>query len=374
MEVYYYLKEKLTGDYRQAYERAEMYAMTKWMSEETVNDRMMHLLDTLITAQQEGTPVEKITGKDFEEFCKAYFQEDNRKTLALETVYSCYRVSWVIFIFEFLELIFQFSEGKQIMNIYSDMSVYLLGFLIGVVIDMIGIFVRPFIFKNKKMNTTGFSFGFLGLFGAMVIGGIFLTNEISLQLPVFPIVLLTGVIIVLYILIRSIYRYRHTGTIRRASNLYKEAEKLAEKQILRQNFADTHIKAYEKKNQKLARKGKMKLSPEQYMEMIYKEKENGAKWGKVVDVFLAVFLIFITISNSYDTAVDAVIFAFLMAGIYVFYLKCSKNFFHIKYMYEVLDECQQNNITVFEYKEWQEKKKIFKDSLTHTEENDDEKE
>lgn len=243
------------------------------------------------------------------------------------------------------------------MSIYSDMSVYLLGFLIGVVIEMIGILVvRPFIFKIKKVSTTGFSFGFLGLFGAMVAGGIFATNEIELQLPVFPIVLLTGVIIILYILVRSIYRYRHTGTIRKTPDIYKEAEKLAEKQALKQNFADAHIKAYEKKNQKLAQKGKMKLTQEQYMEKIYTEKENSAKWEKVVDVLLAVFLIIVTIFNSYDTAVDAVIFVFLMAGIYIFYLKCCKNFFHIKYMYEVLDECRQNNITVFEYKEWQEKK------------------
>ena len=85
-----FLKEDLEGAYKDAYERVELYALTTNMGEAVKDEMLMNLLDSLLNAQKKGKPVEKIVGKDIEQFCKDYFQEYGIKERLKESVKSNY--------------------------------------------------------------------------------------------------------------------------------------------------------------------------------------------------------------------------------------------------------------------------------------------
>ena len=65
------MAEKLQGDYRLVFEKADMYSTVSGSGDQNIeDDRLMNLFDLLIEAQHEGKPVEKIVGNDIEAFCK----------------------------------------------------------------------------------------------------------------------------------------------------------------------------------------------------------------------------------------------------------------------------------------------------------------
>ena len=53
MASYMIEKEKLEGEYKEAFERVEAYAMLRGVDSETQEDRLMNLVDLLLTAQVE---------------------------------------------------------------------------------------------------------------------------------------------------------------------------------------------------------------------------------------------------------------------------------------------------------------------------------
>ena len=73
------MAEKLRGDYRKAFEKADMYCVISSENEEAADDKMMNLYDCLLEAQNNEKPIEKIIGKDIEKFCKEYFKTDKEE-------------------------------------------------------------------------------------------------------------------------------------------------------------------------------------------------------------------------------------------------------------------------------------------------------
>lgn len=68
------MAEKLKGDYRKVFEKADMYSILSSENEEAGDEKMMNLYDLLLEAQSNEKPVEKIVGTDIETFCKDYFK------------------------------------------------------------------------------------------------------------------------------------------------------------------------------------------------------------------------------------------------------------------------------------------------------------
>lgn len=74
------MADKLKGDYRKVFEKADMYATVAGGEVETQDEKMMNLFDLLMQAQYEEKPIDKIVGSDIEEFCMNYFsQEEENK-------------------------------------------------------------------------------------------------------------------------------------------------------------------------------------------------------------------------------------------------------------------------------------------------------
>lgn len=347
-----FLKEDLEGAYKDAYERVELYALTTNMGEAVKDEMLMNLLDSLLNAQKKGKPVEKIVGKDIEQFCKDYFQEYGIKERLKESVKSNYNFAWGVLILEVIDLFVQLSDKIPLLEMKSDMSGYLLGFVIAEIILLVESFlVRPLIFKFKKVNTTGYSFGVLVVVFAMLIGGLFATKNIHLEIPLLPVMLIAGIYILIYIIVQSVFRYRKTGSIRKEKDPYKEVEKEAENRTLKKIFIEGSEKRMHRINKRLRRKGKEELTSEAFMEKLYNENKDSGKWNIVSNIAVGILYILLIVFTAKDsTPTDIFILAIILPVVYMLFFKFFKSVFSTKYIEELLEECKQRGITIFEYK------------------------
>lgn len=74
MASYLIEKDKLKGEYNKVFDRVEGYTIIRDIDEDTKEEMLMNLVDMLYSAQLDEKPVEKIVGKDIDQFCKEYFQ------------------------------------------------------------------------------------------------------------------------------------------------------------------------------------------------------------------------------------------------------------------------------------------------------------
>ena len=172
-----FLDKDLKGEYKDAYERVEIYVQTMYMNEEMADEMLMNLLDSLLNAQAEGVPVEKIVGRDIKQFCKDYFAVYGKKEWLADFLKSIYRLAWVVFILELLEM--TSSEEPFSISMTSDTWGYLVGAAIGglfLVFDHL--VVRPFVYRARKVNSTVYSTGRMVIVIALFIAAIFLTPDI----------------------------------------------------------------------------------------------------------------------------------------------------------------------------------------------------
>lgn len=57
-------QDKLQGEYKETFQQIDLYFSTQNVDEDTREEYMCDLLDVFLLAQDEGRPVEKITGKN----------------------------------------------------------------------------------------------------------------------------------------------------------------------------------------------------------------------------------------------------------------------------------------------------------------------
>lgn len=350
-----FLDKDLKGEYKDAYERVEIYVQTMYMNEEMADEMLMNLLDSLLNAQAEGVPVEKIVGRDIKQFCKDYFAVYGKKEWLADFLKSIYRLAWVVFILELLEM--TSSEEAFSISMTSDTWGYLVGAAIGglfLVFDHL--VVRPFVYRARKVNSTVYSTGRMIIVIALFIAAIFLTPHKDIEVPVLPLFLSASIYIVVYMIIRAVWRYRRTGSIRKIKkeSLLKNAEKEAEQKDIVNACIEGFVKQYERINKKQLRKGKEPMSKGQFMEKLYEEQKNSGIYQKLGDVLLiiCVWVIFIhSIYSMSETWVDAVILFIVYAVCFVVIWKFVNSISHAVWepRQRILDECQEQGITIFEY-------------------------
>ena len=160
-----YLEEKLKGEYKEAYERIELYSNISNMDDEMVED----LLDTFITAQEDGVPVEKIIGDDIEKFCKDYFSDYGLKAKLGKFPKRILYICKIIFILELIDFFANLSDSNSLSN-HTDLSPFLCGFAAGTIMSgVIYLIIRPVMFKSKKIKPGVFYWLIILIFVAGVV-------------------------------------------------------------------------------------------------------------------------------------------------------------------------------------------------------------
>lgn len=354
-ETIYTLKKRLRGDYLAVYDKVELYTVTHHMNGETSDDMLMNLMDLLLTAQKESRPVEKVVGRNVERFCHDYFEVDNREAYIRERLRSTCGFLWFVFIIEGLNIIIQLTEGNfDLWGLQMNVSGFVVGLFAGMIFRVISdIAIRPWIFHFQWMTMKKYRvFSSVVIFGLCMLG-IFIFDMQNLQIPAFPVLLISGMYIFFYYAIRLIIRYQKTGSLRKQLEHQQEAEKEnPDKKLLRMT-AKGIIVRYERKNRRRIRRKKELLTPEEYTEKLRKDQNKEGIWNLIT--ILSVLIIYgagvylVSLDSTWlDTLIFAGVLGVLEFAILYATLSATKRW-GTNYMAILLDACKEENITVLDY-------------------------
>ena len=249
---YSYMTEQLRDEYQEVFEKTELYGVISEVNTEVQDELMINLFDLLLTAQTEGKPVEKIVGSDMERFCKEYFQNYNWKERMKYFPVEIYRFMRAVFILELIDL-FLLEENMDLLHAQSDITPYIGGFGLSLVFTMIvDVFVRPVMFR-LRIKPVFYYLGILVFWAAAIAICILLTDDLVFAIPMFPILMVSGTYVILYLIVRSVWRYRRYGSIRRPRSETKDFERAIKRESQEMIMLDLMLKKYQKKNKRLCR-------------------------------------------------------------------------------------------------------------------------
>lgn len=360
-----WMSDRLKGEYKEVFSKAEVYAGVHNIGGDAYDEMMMDLLDLLLTAQEEEKPVEKVVGSDIENFCGSYFSTYTMKNHLLEVPRCVYRMMWFVFVFELI--IYMLAEGEyDIFQSVTDVTGYLLGIAGAWTVELIcRVLIRPFIFRWKWLTSGVYYFIVILLTAIIVFLGLWLFEDQIFELPVFWVLVISGGYIVLYLIVRSIRRYRHHGSIRKKRDpVETEGIRGFFRQInqeVREELPEELCKRFEKKNQKLKRRGKQPMTPEEYMELLKRENIQTRRWDKigaaVVVLVVLGFVVQVAVTSEW---MDTIIFIpllliFEIPAILIFRV----GFKTTGYREQLVEECEQRGITILEYAKGETKDEIY---------------
>lgn len=359
------MAKKLQGDYKLVFEKADMYSTVTGIDSNTEDDKMMNLYDLLMEAQHEGKPVEKIVGTDIETFCQEYFKEENaeKEKWYIKLPKTLYLFARNIAILSFIFLLIP-EEGETIFTMKMDAIPFLVGFAIGLIqIFAHATILKPAIFKNKKMKPMTFYFIILILLIGCIFAGLILFHDFNFEIPALFILGLTLGYTVIYLIIRSIYRYHKYGTLYDGTKEEiekRKAEKRAKKEFnaalddewYLNLHAKTMAKRYQRLNKKNLRKYHRELTFSEFA-IIIKKEVHQTPFVNLVSIFifsaLILSLCIMEIINS--SLMDGLIFGAIIAAleipICIWLIKSNNK--NARYQLEVIKKCEEEGKHILEF-------------------------
>ena len=357
------MAEMLKGDYRKVFEKADMYSTLSSEGAEVDDERIMNLYDMLIEAQTNEKPVEKIVGTDMEAFCKAYFQvakeEQEKWYIKLPTaIYSI--LKWIL-VATLLWVIFP-EEGTKLQTMVIDIFPFISGFAVGLIFLVLAEFVfKKIIFKRKIKPIVLYSLLLLIFLGGM-FWSIWLDSGFSVKVPVIWLWKVSLGYEAIYLLIRSIWRYRTYGTIRKDTKEErerkkeeKEIKKLFNQEVSMESSNDlivkSMVKRYDRLNRRNLKRKKGKLAFSEYAKKIRKEEHIGNILGPVIFLVLVIGCIIAQIASSglEDGLLFGLVLIVIEAFVYQFVKKINDE--GTKQRLHILKECERLGIGIREYSE-----------------------
>lgn len=353
------MAEQLTGKYKTVFEKADMYSLVEAGSTEEAEEKIMNLYDLLLQAQEENKPVEKIIGNNLETFCKEYFapMEEAEKKWYFSLPEALYRIIKIVFIWSII-WIFPFEGSNFGLDTKQNISIYILGIILGVGFIFFSTHLfKPLIFKSKKIKPVFLSFLILILFAGGVTLMTFISDYIIFEVKTSFLVTVSLAYILIYLFIRSLYRYHKFGTIRKESKEVTKSKKELKKQMKAFNkevsnvsMKKTMAKALAKRFETLQKK--KQLTFPEFADKVRREQ----KQSKIVDLLLLIFFIAIILTPTileiiHSNLLEGLIFGAILTAvevpIYLFFTKTAdKNY---EYMVEVLETCEKEGIDLMEY-------------------------
>ena len=351
------LKMKLQEPYREVFEQVEIYADFIYIRDRDKAELLMDFMDLLLSAQQDKKPVEKITGPDVRRFCKLYFSCCSIKSRLLEFAARLYSMAWFVFIFEGLGVFLnEKNEGLGIFQMKTDLSGYVLGIALGIIImTFVNITAGSLLFRWKKFSYNVYAVINM-IFLIILFVLIFVIDvEKSIIISLFPVLLITGVYILIYIIIRAVWRYHAWGNIYKRDDPFKKLKCEMRDAEYKWQTIELYVNRYETMNAKRMKKGEAPITRTEYMEKLYQEESNERKTDLYYTIGVGIIILIIilpTVVNS-ETIADTLLFLIL-----IFVITAVSAYFGGKFQkrtrricHSILRECREKGIDIIEYKE-----------------------
>lgn len=352
---------QLEGEYKSVFEKADMYGMLENAGDESsIDDKMMNLFDLLMQAQADKTPVSKVIGEDVEEFCKSYFKEEKEtKSKWLGFLKFIYDIAWWGVIAGIFELIIPEEGGFGFIPEVNIIPI-IAGVLVGLALLLLTMVLKRTVLKSKKLKPIGFYFLILSIGVIGVVVAVIISSQIGIELKIKAGLLLvvSGLYVTVYFIVRSIWRYQEHGTItkyskeetRRRKEEKREKEEF-NKDIAKQNVAQI-AKDMKSRYQRISRQHEKKygkpMTLQQYKEKLTKELKSFDKYEILFIVGDALIILIPTIGIIVkDGMSNGVVYGLIMIVIFFFVYRfqiwtnniCKESYYEMIY---VLDLCLTN--------------------------------
>ena len=277
-DSYILYQDKLQGEYQKTFEQIAVYFVAQQVDDDTREEYMGDLLDIFLLAQEEGKPVEKITGKNLESFCKSFCSNLTWKQRALRMLDQLKSYAWMVFLFSLLEISFSWDvlisgEISFFEVIYeTNMFGYLLGIGTIIVFSAItGYMTKMLMFRMKKVSIQAWK----AVVAIVVIASSFIFivlyfDERTIEFSVGFVWMISGIYLVLYYILN---RKRLSVRKEHKVSFWAEVKKGIEFDPNTDNtFLQEMEKKWEKKNKKRQKKGLPELTRAEILEA--EEEEN----------------------------------------------------------------------------------------------------
>lgn len=298
------MAEQLTGEYRTIFEKVELYSDMNGIPEEIKADRLMNLLDLLTTAEADQKPAAEIIGSDIQRFCKDYFADYDMRIKISEIPEKIYDVARPLLVILLLDIFLLEHPTKNIIYMKSDILPMISGLMVGILLAiLLKYLVGPIIYRSKKIPAIVYYFLVIVLFIAFIVIAMNIIGDRNLQLPSFPFLVATISYIVIYLTIRSIIRYRKTGSIRKPKLVDPEYEFHLTKSSgshskdLENATQKGLVKRYQRINKRRSRRNQAAMTTQEFIHKVRKEDTIGNTiyiWG------LGIFYIAIVAGMAID--------------------------------------------------------------------------
>lgn len=292
-------KDKLEGEYLETFEQIELYGQVNVVASELYNDRMMELLDMFIEAAKDKVPVKNLVGDDIERFCKRCFSDDSVAGHIKDVWSKISGIAWILLIIEglsFIDELRALQDMGQIWEIRSDLGIYIVSIIVSLTgLTIVTFVVRRFMFKLKWMNLNKYLGIYLGLYAVVLALSIVLASRLKVSVPSWIVILSTIVYLICFYIYSAIDNYKKYGKFIKdkpekvdfLSKVDDNVEKLLPQKLKTR---------FEKKNQKLLRRGKQPISEAAFMAELRRE----VKLEKLLYFLAKVLLIFFWLERSYS--------------------------------------------------------------------------
>lgn len=329
---YFDYKEKLTDEYRTTFDKVEDYCKMQLIDSAECNDSMSYLMDIFLQAQEDGLPVQKITGGNIEEFCKCYLSDISTKGRVRAFFENGRAIAWILLLISVIFYILPpLTQGKSAWDVLSSArsDVFCgmaLGLVFGSLLDVIAhAIVRQMIFKMKKYRRV-YSMLVSLLVYAVGIVSLNLIPDFEIDLPGVPDIPLgiTPLFCVVWLVIAQlVIGFLNVGD---GKPFFAKGEKLGEQQLsfratVLHDMVEEGRKMFEKGNQKREKKGKPVLTQEEFLEKYRKDtkKQDLVLWltGGICALIYLGFIIQVAMTS---TPMDTVIFTVILIAVYFIFM------------------------------------------------------
>lgn len=350
---YVTIYEKLQGEYKDAFERIEMYSLMERIDETHREDLLMNLLDLLLSAQADKKPVEKVIGTDVRQFCESYFGDYLVTGKFFDLLNTIYRCAWIGLIMESIFMFVDADGHNNALMMTSDLTGYFTGFGGAIIFSAIFLIIgKPLIFHKRKIPAA--LFYAIDIIGSLAIsfGLLWWMDDQSVPMPYWLSLSLFAGYILVFIMVRAISRYREYGSIRKRR---EPGEQSFWKEINQQVDNELPMaleKRFQKINRRRERRGKALMGEQEYLKKIRRNAERSSRYGYPISIAtLSLILLYIIILNYIDQGLgDTLLFAIIL-------LVCEIPAFAImragnsgdKKRIEIVEHCEQHGITLSDY-------------------------
>lgn len=356
------MAEQLTGEYRTIFEKVELYSDMNGVPEEIKADRLMNLLDLLTTAEADQKPAMEIIGSDIQLFCKDYFADYDVRSKISEIPERIYDMARPLLVILLLDIFLLDHPTKNLIYMKSDILPIISGIMIGILLSiLLKYLIGPVIYRSKKIPTIVYYVLVIVLFIAFIVISMNIVGDRDLQLPSFPFLVGTISYIVVYLTVRSIIRYRKTGSIRKPKLVDPEYEFHLTKsgsgsKDLESATQKGLVKRYQRINKRRSRRNQTAMTTQEFIRKVRKEDAIGNPiciWG--LGIFYIVTVAKMAFDEISESGIGMGLFILLavMSAIYIplflFIRNCTLQ--GAKYRADILATWETQGITILEKKQ-----------------------